>query len=75
MQVRAKVQLTLLVDVSDVWGGDCQMSQVYKQAKESALLRATELFSRQLLEERRVTCIGSKVTATIVDQESEPSDG
>ena len=35
--VRARVQLTVEIDVSDVWGGDCPTSQVFDQAKAAAL--------------------------------------
>lgn len=37
VSVRATVTLTVEIDVSDAWGGDCAMSQVSKQARESAL--------------------------------------
>ena len=33
----ARVRVTLEIDVPDNWGPDCTMSQVYKQAGESAL--------------------------------------
>jgi hypothetical protein len=35
--IKARVRVVLDVDVSDVWGGDCPMSQVEKQARESAV--------------------------------------
>ena len=34
--VKARVLVTLEVDVSDCWGGDCPLAQVQRQAKESA---------------------------------------
>lgn len=39
MKVSACVVVTLEMDVSDVWGGDCPMSQVSKQAAAAALAR------------------------------------
>lgn len=36
-RVTARVQLTIDVQVGDVWGGDCSMEQVQTQAIESAL--------------------------------------
>jgi hypothetical protein len=35
--VRASVKLELVVDVSDAWGGDCMLEQVYEQAKRAAI--------------------------------------
>jgi len=37
VRVKAVVTMTVEVDVSDAWGGDCPMSQVSKQARESAV--------------------------------------
>lgn len=36
-KARARVTLTLLVDVEDVWGDDCPISQVRMQAARSAV--------------------------------------
>ncbi len=33
---RARVAVTLEMDLSAPWGGDCNLEQVFKQAKESA---------------------------------------
>lgn len=35
--VTAIVQLTLEVQVSSSWGGDCSMDQVFKQARDEAV--------------------------------------
>lgn len=35
--VSATVQLTLEVQVSSSWGGDCSMDQVFKQARDEAV--------------------------------------
>jgi len=37
VSVKAIVTLTVEVEVSDAWGGDCPMSQVSRQARESAI--------------------------------------
>lgn len=37
VRVRARVTVTLLIDVSDAWGGDCPVSEVDQQARESAV--------------------------------------
>lgn len=34
---RVRVQVTVEMDVPDVWGGECPMSQIHKQAQDSAL--------------------------------------
>jgi len=34
---RARVQVTLEIDVPDSWGHDCKVEQIYDQAAESAL--------------------------------------
>lgn len=36
-KVTATVTLTIRVDVRDTWGEDCTLSQVLKQARQSAL--------------------------------------
>jgi hypothetical protein len=43
--VRARVRVTLDIDVSDCWGGDCPMSQVVRQARDSALGRLRQVFA------------------------------
>ena len=37
IQTRARVQVTLEIDVSDCWGPDCALDQVFRQASESAI--------------------------------------
>jgi hypothetical protein len=37
LQSRARVQVTLDIAVADVWGADCPMEQIWRQARESAL--------------------------------------
>jgi hypothetical protein len=33
---RARVSVTIEVDLGDAWGPDCSVEQIFKQAKESA---------------------------------------
>lgn len=68
VKVRASVSLTLLVDVSDVWDGDCPVSQVHHQAIRSAL----DIMNSALAEHaRRLTFDPSatRVISTIVESE------
>ena len=37
IKTKAQVKVLLEISLSNSWGGDCPLSQVYKQAKESAL--------------------------------------
>lgn len=37
MIARARVQVTLEFDVDGLWGDDCTVGQVHKQAKDSAI--------------------------------------
>ena len=37
VSIKAKVKVTLEIEVPDAWGTDCALSQVYSQAKEKAL--------------------------------------
>lgn len=37
VRATAVVHLTLRVEVSDSWGGDCPTEQVFRQARESAV--------------------------------------
>ncbi len=36
-KTRARVQVTVEIDVPDAWGGDCTVAQVFVQAKDSAI--------------------------------------
>ena len=39
VRVKAHVTMTVEINVTDSWGGDCPMAQVYQQATESAKAR------------------------------------
>lgn len=44
VQVSASVRITVIVDLPDVWGGDCPMSQIYGQAEREARERIAKAF-------------------------------
>lgn len=60
-RISAKVTVVLSVDITDVWGGDCPMSQVNKQARESAIGHIARLAKQdpcvQILEAPKVTAV------------------
>lgn len=37
VKAHARVQITLDIPVTDVWGDDCKVDQIHKQAAESAI--------------------------------------
>lgn len=45
IKTKARVRVTLDIDVDDVWGADCPMRQVYSQAIESARNRIASAFN------------------------------
>ena len=36
VRTKARVRILLEICLADTWGGDCPLSQVYKQSKDSA---------------------------------------
>jgi hypothetical protein len=73
---RARVQVTLEFLVTDTWGDDCKVDQVYKQAAESAIgqLRRGCLVSvaSALARDGEARVIGDpKVTAILVNKTDE----
>lgn len=64
--VHAHVTLTVEVAVRDSWGEDCSISQVHRQASESAMGH----LSKCLTDCKAVRIVGeAKVTAVIVERE------
>lgn len=62
----ARVQLLLEVNCPGVWGEDCPLSQVYRQAKDEAVQRVNKL----LAEQRDVRLIGPvSIKAVITTKE------
>lgn len=68
VKIRARVRVTVEIDVSDAWGGDCALSQVHRQAKQSAIDRLTltrgpgdtgliRAFDVRFLDDMKVTAI------------------
>lgn len=46
IRVSARVRLTVEIDVSDAWGGDCALSQVYRQAVDSVIKNRLHVMDR-----------------------------
>jgi hypothetical protein len=62
---RARVQVNLEITTSDNWGGDCPLSQVYKQAQDSAL----GLLGRILKEHPNVRVLDvARIQAIVVEE-------
>ena len=59
VSIRAKVSVTLEIEVPDTWGTDCALSQVYSQAREKALyiLSQTKIPGIKVLAPTVVTAI------------------
>jgi hypothetical protein len=65
VRARATVTIQLRIEGDDVWGSDCQISQVYKQASEGALIALNNEL-RPIL--NRCTIIGEpKVDCIVVE--------
>lgn len=65
LQSRARVQVTLDIVVPDVWGADCPMDQIWRQAKDSAL----NILSKGLGPGPTPIVGEPKVTAVLVEEE------
>lgn len=61
----ARVTVTLELKVGGTWGSDCKIDQVYKQAKDSAMLLLNQTFDNN----RDVSISGKpKVEAIIIPE-------
>ena len=70
VKVKARVKVTIEIDVSDSWGGDCALEQVHSQAKKSALDRLTLArdIGGGLREVQDITLVGDmSVVAVLVE--------
>lgn len=68
VKAKARVSVLLEVSLSDTWGSDCQLDQVYKQAKDSAM----NMIHRKMTGggQRDIRIIGDpKVTAILTQME------
>lgn len=65
--VSATVQLTLEIKVGDGWGGDCDMDQVYKQARDSAVGMINEALraGKESLQ-TRIKIVGTPLVSAVV---------
>jgi len=64
IQARAQVRLTLEIPLSQPWGGECQLDQIFKQASESAKNKV-----RRVLQDAKITSriIDMKVIAILAE--------
>ena len=65
VNVKARVQVTVEIDVFDAWGEDCELKQVHKQAKEKAL---GSMFSQ--FERPRMRIIGEPLCVAVLTEET-----
>lgn len=66
IRARARARVTIEFLVEDVWGSDCPMDQIYKQARESALGRIRDGIKTDGIE---AELLDVKVTAILVEEE------
>lgn len=67
---KARVRVTIEIPLGDTWGGDCPLSQVYRQAerqvremlehRDSVLAAGRSLFAAQIVGDVEVTAITCK---------------
>lgn len=62
---KARVQVTLDVELPDTWGPDCRVDQIQKQAAESARQR----LSNELKHTKCAVVGDPKVTAILVEED------
>jgi hypothetical protein len=63
----AEVRLTVIVHISDSWGGECRMDQVHQQAAEAAVHAVRRSFRSQ----SELEVLGEpEVVATTIEQKS-----
>lgn len=66
IKTKAHVRVLLEINLPDTWGGDCLLSQVYKQAKDSAKNIISQTISSSL---KDVRIIGEPETTAILVEE------
>lgn len=66
IKTKARVRVLLEVSLSDIWGSDCLLDQVYKQSKDSAI----NIISQKIAGSERDIRIVTKpeVVAIIVEE-------
>ena len=63
---KARVRLLLEISLSDTWDGDCPLSQVYKQAKDSAANIVSQKISGSM---KDIRVIGeAEVVAILIEE-------
>lgn len=67
INAKARVSLNLEITLGDVWGGDCQVAQIHKQAAEAAI-GSTQSLS-DMIRQGRAKVIGEPKVTTILLEE------
>ena len=65
IKTMARVKILLEIDLSDIWGGDCPLSQVHKQASDEA----RGIISRMIESSPRMRMIGKPEPVAILVEE------
>lgn len=63
---KARVKLTLEVSLPDTWRGDCPLSQIYKQAKDSAINIISQRITASM---KDIRIIGNPEAVVIIIEE------
>ena len=63
---KARVKVLLEISLSDTWGEDCLLSQVYKQAKKSAVNIVYQKITGSM---KNVRIVGEAVVVAILVEE------
>lgn len=61
LKATAHVQITILVHVDDVWGGECPAEQIVRQARESAIAKVGAMIGTN----PRILIIGNPVVTFV----------
>ena len=76
MKVRARVALTVEVELHDSWGEDCKLDQIFKQASEAAVASVRRRLNTATKDDRgqemtplACTVIAARVDAVIATDE------
>ena len=66
IRTKARVKILLEISLSDTWGGDCPLSQVHKQAKDSAMNIVSQRIASS---ERNIRIVGKPEAVAIMVEE------
>jgi hypothetical protein len=73
IKARAQVKVTVLIDLPDVWGGECPADQVYDQAAQAArtVLRG-DICLGEYIKQGRIRLVDDAKVTMIVFEEERP---